>query len=71
MTGEPEFHKENVGCKACRARQIVNVLVPSEHAYDQPMVKKNGVDVPVLLKKIPEDENRTESTVTPIKLFFL
>ena len=66
MRGEPEFPTENVGCKACRACQIVNVLMPGEHAHDQPMVKKDGVDVPVLLKKIPEDKNWTEYTVTPI-----
>ena len=50
LRGEPEFHTENLGCNVCCYQNTVDVVFPHEHMHDQVMVKKNGVDIPVLLK---------------------
>ena len=67
VRGEPEFHTENVGCKGCRYQNTFDVVFPYEHVHDRVMVKENGVNVPILLKKLLEEEEEwKENVVTPI-----
>lgn len=45
---------------------MVDVVFPSELTHDQQIVRKDGVDIPVLLKKLSEEDGWTEHVITHI-----